>query len=144
MLSFIAVLSACGDKTYDPRDINPETDVCSICNMSITNVDYAAQIVLKNGDSVVFDDLGCLMEYVNTNGEQEIGAAYIRDTNSASWLNVKEATYAYSAEYWTPMNYGVLAFASEQEAKKYSEQHQGKILTYDDLVTFNWGVHEHQ
>ena len=144
LLLMVNILGACGDEAYEPRDINPETDVCYVCNMSISNVDYAAQAVLKNNDIVVFDDLGCLIDYIKQNGDEEIGDAYIRDTNSAKWLNIKEASYVYSKDYWTPMNYGVLAFASETEANLYLEEQSGEIVPYDKLLTFNWGVHEHE
>ena len=137
------VLTSCSEKSYEPREINPETDVCYMCNMSVTDVDYAAQVVLKNGDHVVFDDLGCLMEYVLEYGEEEIGAGFIRSTNSAKWLNIEEATYVYSKDYWTPMNYGVLAFGSKDEANQYISEEPGEIIPYEELLTFNWGVHEH-
>lgn len=141
----VVLLTACGDEAYEPREVNPETDVCQICNMSVTHVDFAAQAVLKNKDIEVFDDLGCLMEYIEQNGEDEIGAAYIRDMNSNNWLNIKEATYVYSPDYWTPMNYGVLAFATEEEAKAYMEENPGgRIVPYEELLDFNWGVHEHE
>lgn len=144
LLFIICLLGACGDKTYEPRAINPETDVCYICNMSVTSVDFAAQAVLKNSDIVVFDDLGCLMDYIKQNGEEEIGAAYIRDTSSTKWLNIKDASYVYSKDYWTPMNYGVLAFASTEEAEQYTKEQPGEIIPYDKLLSFNWGVHEHE
>lgn len=139
----VALLTACGNDTYEPREINAETDVCYICNMSVTHVDYAAQAVLKNSDVVVFDDLGCLMEYIAEHGEDDIGASYIRDNNSPQWLNIKEATFVYSKDNWTPMNYGVLAFASKEEAKKHMEDSKGEELSYEDLLTFDWGVHVH-
>ena len=139
----VLVLAACSEKTYEPSDINPETDVCYMCNMSVTHVDFSGQIVLKNGDHVVFDDLGCLMEYVLQNGEDEIGAGFIRAEDSGAWLNIKDASYVYSKDYWTPMNYGVLAFSSQQEADKYMQQQPGDIVKYEELLTFNWGVHEH-
>lgn len=144
LLFVMLVLTACGNEAYEPRDVNPEIDVCKICNMSVTSVDYAAQVVLKNKDTLVFDDLGCLMAYIEQNGESDIGAAYIRDTNSSKWLNIKDASYVYSADYWTPMNYGVLAFASKKEAESYTKEQPGKLLAYEDLATFNWGVHEHE
>lgn len=138
------LLTACSEKTYEPREINPETDVCYMCNMSVTHVDYAAQVVLKNGDYVVFDDLGCLMEYIAEYGESDIGAAFIRGADSPNWLSIKEAIYVYSKDYWTPMNYGVLAFSSQQEADNYMAEQPGKILSFEELTTFNWGVHEHE
>lgn len=140
----VLILAACSEKTYEPREINPETDVCYMCNMSITHVDYAAQVVLKNGDHVAFDDLGCLMEYVLEQGKDKIGAGFIRDTNSSKWLNIEEAIYVYSKEYWTPMNYGVLAFSSHEEASDYIQEQPGEIVPYEELLTFNWGVHEHE
>lgn len=144
LLMGVFVLAACSEQTYEPREINSETDVCSICNMSVTHVDYAAQIVLKNGDHVVFDDLGCLMDYLIEYGEEEVGAGYIRDTESTDWLNIKEATYIYSKDYWTPMNYGVLAFKSQEAADHYLAQQPGQLVPYEELLTFNWGVHEHE
>lgn len=144
VIAFVAVvLAACSEQTYEPREINPETDVCYMCNMSITHVDYAAQVVLKNGDHVAFDDLGCLMEYIIEQGDEAIGAGFIRDTNSPQWLNIQEATYVYSKDYWTPMNYGVLAFSSQEEANQYMAEQPGDIILYEELLTFNWGVHAH-
>ena len=140
----IFMLSACSEQTYEPRDIKPETDVCNICNMSITHVDYAAQVVLKNGDTVVFDDLGCLMEYISENGEEKIGAGYIRDMNSSEWLHIEEAVYVYSKDYWTPMNYGVVAFSTLEEANKYMNEQPGELIPYEELQSFKWGVHEHE
>lgn len=139
----LLILAACSEQTYEPREINPETDVCYMCNMSITHVDYAAQVVLTNGDQVAFDDLGCLMEYVLENGEEKIGDGFIRDTNSSKWLNIEEAVYVYSKEYWTPMNYGVLAFSTQEEVNQYTAERPGELVPYEELLTFNWGVHNH-
>lgn len=144
LLVSVCILGACSDRAYEPREINQETDVCSICNMSVTSIDFAAQAVLENSDILVFDDLGCLMAYIQQNGDEEIGAAYIRDANSTKWLNVKDAHYVYSKDYWTPMNYGVLAFASAEEAAQYMKEQPGKMVLYDELLTFNWGVHDHE
>lgn len=146
-VAFIAAcaifLGACSNDTYEPREIQAETDVCAICNMSITHVDYAAQSVLKNGDTIVFDDIGCLMAYREEHGDENIGASYIRDFESNAWLNIQDASYVYDREHWTPMNYGVLAFVNEEAAQAFIDETSGDLLAYTDLTTFNWGVHEH-
>ena len=141
----VLFLGGCGDKEYKPKEISAETDVCEVCNMTIAYMDYAGQIVFKNNDHLVFDDLGCLMEYIIDNGEGNIGAAYIKDESTNQWINVKDAVYVYEANYWTPMNYGVLAFTDEESAKNYMAVNgQGKQLVYDDLLTFEWGIHTHE
>lgn len=136
------MLSACSE-TFEPREINKETDICKICNMSISHEDFAGQIVLKNGDYEVFDDLGCLIEYMKENDQSEIGKAYIKDALEDKWIDVENATYVYSKDYWTPMNYGVVAFETKEAADKWiSSNGEGKFLSYDDLFQFNWGIHQ--
>ncbi|WP_054768682.1 nitrous oxide reductase accessory protein NosL [Lysinibacillus parviboronicapiens] len=137
------LLVGCGDKTYVPREIVGETDVCKICNMSIVHNEYAGQIALKNGDFEMFDDLGCLMEYIKANGENEIGAAFIKDANNDEWIDVFKATFIYNKEYWTPMNYGVLAFKTKDAAVDWMAlKGEGQVLVYQDLQNFNWGIHQ--
>ncbi|MFF6017611.1 nitrous oxide reductase accessory protein NosL [Lysinibacillus fusiformis] len=137
------ILGGCSDKTYNPRDIIRETDICEICNMSIVHHEYAGQIVLTNGDYKIFDDIGCLMDYLALNGEEEIGAAYIKNNANNEWIDVYKATYVYNAGYWTPMNYGVLAFATKDEAQEWmTNEGEGQLLAYQNLLTFKWGIHE--
>ncbi|WP_107951423.1 nitrous oxide reductase accessory protein NosL [Lysinibacillus parviboronicapiens] len=137
------LLVGCGDKTYVPREIVGETDVCKICNMSIVHNEYVGQIALKNGDFEMFDDLGCLMEYIKANGENEIGAAFIKDANNDEWIDVFKATFIYNKEYWTPMNYGVLAFKTKDAAVDWMAlKGEGQVLVYQDLQNFNWGIHQ--
>ncbi|MER2000736.1 MAG: nitrous oxide reductase accessory protein NosL [Lysinibacillus sp.] len=141
----LLILAGCSEKEYTPKEISAETDVCEVCNMSISYLDYAGQIVFKNDDHQVFDDIGCLMEYIIDNGEDDIGAAFIKDEATKNWINVKNAIYIYNANYWTPMNYGVLAFGDEAAATEYMKQNgEAKKLQYDDLLTFEWGIHSHE
>ncbi|MCT6925432.1 nitrous oxide reductase accessory protein NosL [Metasolibacillus sp.] len=138
------LLIGCSEQSVEPRKIDPETDICLVCNMGITHSDYAGQVIFKNNDYLVFDDLGCLIEYLRE-PEQEVAVAYIQSNDKHEWIDVKKAAYIYNEDYWTPMNYGVLAFASVGDATIYEQENgAGKALTYDELVTsFNWGVHEH-
>jgi len=137
------VMAGCSEKTYEPREIVSETDVCKICNMSIVHNAYAGQIALKNGDYEIFDDIGCLMEYIASNGDEEIGAAYIKDATKSEWIDVFKAVYVYNKVYWTPMNYGVVAFDTKQAAQEWMTQEgEGKLLHYKDLHDFNWGIHK--
>ena len=48
--------------------------------------------------------------------------------------NVENATYIYSRDYWTPMNYGVLAFSTKEAAENWMDENgEGEFLTYDQL-----------
>ena len=72
----VLLLQGCGAKEFIPREIVAETDVCKVCNMSIVHEEYAGQVALSNGDYEMFDDLGCLVQYVTTlnEGKKEQGS----------------------------------------------------------------------
>ncbi|CAM5310312.1 Nitrous oxide reduction protein OS=Lysinibacillus sphaericus OX=1421 GN=LS41612_03010 PE=4 SV=1 [Lysinibacillus sphaericus] len=111
--------------------------------MSIVHNEYAGQIALKNGDYEMFDDIGCLIEYIAANGDEEVGAAFIKDAKENKWIDVSKATFVYNKDYWTPMNYGVLAFETQEAAQSWmATEGKGQVLTYEDLSDFNWGIHQ--
>ena len=113
--------------------------------MTVVHQDFAGQIIEKNGDYEVFDDIGCLVEKLERDqqSEKDVGAAYIKDANTGEWINVFEATYLYDKEFWTPMNYGVLVFEDVTEAEAYSlKSGHGKLMNFEDLQGFKWGIHQ--
>ncbi len=141
VVGLLLILSACSSDK--PREIS-SNDVCKACNMGVTDVKYAAQLVKDNGDQEVFDDIGCLMEYMMDIDSSEVSAAFVMDVSKKKWVNAEKATYVYAETNSTPMNYGVIAFDSKKSAEKWvDEQEIGELLTYDDLHDFDWGVHNH-
>ncbi|CUA80249.1 nitrous oxide reductase accessory protein NosL [Anoxybacillus suryakundensis] len=140
-LFFVCFLTACGGtKTYEPEEINPDIDVCVICNMSITAEPYATEIVLKDGTVHKFDDIGCMIEWMNEQNGEDIAKKYVRDVTNGKWIELEQAVYVYNPNYWTPMNYGVVSFANEKNAKEYMEQEgKGELWTYEQLKKHRWG-----
>lgn len=141
VLATAIVLAGCGDKEYEAKKINPQTDVCEICNMSIANEKYAGQIALKNGDYEMFDDLGCLMQYYNKMKTEDLGEAFIKNEAGDEWLNVEKSAFVFEKSIPTPMSYGVVAFKDEATAKQYIEKTgSGKVMNFEDLKSFDWGA----
>lgn len=135
------LLAGCGNKEFEAKEINPQTDVCEICNMSIAAEKYAGQIALSNGDYEMFDDLGCLMQYYNKMNKDDLGEAFIKDANDKEWLNVEKSAFVLDEKIPTPMSYGVIAFEDEVAAKAYVEKEgSGKVMNFDDLKSFDWGA----
>ena len=88
----ILLLAACGNDEVNPVDINEATDTCEDCNMAVVNDQHATQIVLDNGKSCVFDDIGCMYEWLATNENKQIAAQFVRDYNDKEWILVDDAT----------------------------------------------------
>jgi len=140
MAIVFTVLSACGGgKTYKPVAINEETDKCEICNMQVKDDAFAVQLTTKDGKTYKFDDLGCMNEWKQKNGTDNIGASFVRDYNNKEWITYEEASYVYDASLKSPMAYGVYSFKSKNDAQSFiDEQKKGTLMTAADLKSHSW------
>lgn len=138
------VLSGCGSK-YQPVSIQEDVDKCGNCNMQVADNAFSTEIILKDGKTLKFDDLGCLNKWEKTNGVEQVGAEFVRDYSSKAWVPLKDATYVYDKSFKTPMGFGVESFKDKQAAEKYlSEQGKGKLMSAKDLGTHTWEKNKEQ
>lgn len=137
----LIVLIACGGATVTP-DMPPEIlygeDVCDQCNMIISDERFAAGLVVELApgefEHRIFDDIGDLLAYEKTHGEEfTIAAYYVHDYNSKEWIDGKSAYYIHSEELFTPMGFGLAAAAQELEAEALAEEWNGSVLSFAEL-----------
>ncbi|TVX92446.1 nitrous oxide reductase accessory protein NosL [Paenibacillus agilis] len=140
-IGMVTLLAACGGENYVPHIIKEETDVCVVCKMAVKDDQYATQIVTKDGQSLKFDDLGCMHTWKKENGTDTIGAEFVRDYHSKQWITYDKAYYVYDASLKTPMAYGVVSFEKENDANTFiKKQGMGKLMTAADLANHSWAV----
>lgn len=141
MLAVMLVAAGCGKEEYPPVPINEEVDRCEICNMAIKDDAYATQLITKEGQSLKFDDLGCLNEWRVENGTERIASTYVRDFNSMEWIKYDKAYYVYDATIQTPMAYGIISFETEEAANQYISEHGvGTLMDANALANHSWAV----
>lgn len=143
ILSGMLVLAGCtNEQNYEPVEINPEVDVCEICNMSIAHENYATEIITASGDVYKFDDIGCMIEFVHKEKsvpEDEIARQYVRDVESGEWVELEEAYHVYHEDIWTPMANGVVSFKNKEAAQNYIEKEgKGELYDYEKLLNHPW------
>jgi copper chaperone NosL len=143
VLATIFIISACGQKV-EPRAINEKTDTCAVCNMAVMDNQFATQIVLDSGKSMMFDDIGCMYTWMKENKDQKIKAQFVRDYRTKEWVPSEEANYVYDKSIKTPMAYNVVSFESEKEADKFAEKYDTSTLTYDKLKSHKWEMNKEQ
>ncbi|WP_405116623.1 nitrous oxide reductase accessory protein NosL [Paenibacillus sp. FSL K6-1217] len=135
----LIMLSACGAKKYEPVAINEEVDVCVICNMQVKDDAFATQLTTKDGKTYKFDDIGCMNEWKNKNGTENIGMDFVRDYNNKEWIEFSKASYVYDESLRTPMAYGVISFKDKTAAEAFvKEQGVGTVLAAGDLASHEW------
>lgn len=135
------MITGCGakDQVFEPEEIEEGVDRCAVCNMLVPNDYNATQIMLSDGRSLKFDDIGCMAAWEQENGLDDVNARYVRDYYTEEWLLIEEATFVYDPELRTPMAYGVVSFSSKDDAEKFvKEQGKGTVLTYEELQQHEW------
>lgn len=139
ILTGLVWLTGCQEENYEPVQIEPEIDVCEICNMSIAHENFATEVISKENDVYKFDDLGCMMEFLEEDYilEEEIAKKYVRDVSSGEWTELENAYYSYHEDFWTPMANGVVTFKSKEAAEEY-EQGAGEVYDYEKLLKHPW------
>lgn len=139
ILGMIALLAACGKSDYKPEAIREDTDKCAICNMQVKDDAFAVQLTTKEGKNYKFDDLGCMNEWKKKNGNEAIGAEFVRDYNDKEWINYQDAAYVYDPSFKSPMAYGIYSFKDKDSAQKFiDEQKKGKLMSAADLNSHTW------
>ncbi|MCM3781435.1 nitrous oxide reductase accessory protein NosL [Neobacillus mesonae] len=139
MMFAVLIFTACGGKAYEAVPINEEVDVCVICNMQVKDDAFATQLTTKDGKNYKFDDIGCMNEWKEQNGTENIGMDFVRDYNDKEWIEFSKATYVYDDSIRTPMAYGIVSFKDEESAEAFiSEQGVGTVLTAEDLSHHQW------
>ncbi|MEK3800625.1 nitrous oxide reductase accessory protein NosL [Peribacillus sp. FSL H8-0477] len=139
LMSIIVILAACGDEEIKPVAIDEATDTCATCNMAVVDNQFATQIILKDGKSFIFDDIGCMYEWMESNEDKEVEAEFVRNYDDKEWVLADKATYVYNQSVKTPMAYNVISFNDSKEAEKYVAKHKDStLMTAEELGDHSW------
>ncbi len=115
----------------EPPEIAYGHDMCDVCGMLIGEPPFAAALLLNDGTTLKFDDLGEMFAYHQKNPDRQVRAWFVHDYESEVWLRGEEAFYVVSAQLQTPMGFGMAAFAEKSAAEKFAAQRQTQVLTFD-------------
>jgi copper chaperone NosL len=75
---------------------------CAHCKMLVSDKRYAAQVVDEVGEHRFFDDIGCMVLWMDSRKTPK--RAWARDSASGMWLDARAAKYMQGAR--TPMDFG--------------------------------------
>lgn len=135
-------LAACGEKEVKPKAVDESKDECDICNMAVVNNQFATEIILENGKTLVFDDIGCMYQWMNENKEQKVKAKFVRDYDTSDWIELEKATYVYNPDVNTPMAYNIISFANQKDADDFVAENKGTVLTAEELDDHQWNMNK--
>ena len=117
-----------------PVALAPE-DMCSYCRMAISEKQYAAEVLDSDHQAFKFDDIGCMVNFVESKkNKAPIAAYFVMDFDKRDWIKGEDAHYVRTSEVTTPMNGGIIAFRTQSQAQQAVDKYQGKLLRWKDIV----------
>ena len=107
--------------------------------MAVVDNQHATQIVLENGKSMVFDDVGCMYEWLaaNANEQLPLNLSVIIMIKNGYWLMMPLLSTINPVK--TPMAYNVISFKDEASAEEFSaENEKSTFMTANELAQHGW------
>lgn len=101
-----------GNTAHKAVSIKAKEYQCSECSMDVKELDYAAQLITKEGDTYFFDDIGCVVLWLESHSpDTHIILTQTLDTHQ--WIDATKAWYSRIAP--SPMGYGFAAVEKQKE-----------------------------
>lgn len=132
MLMLVVLISACSQK---PAEIHYGSDECAHCKMMITDSQFASQIVTEKGKVIKFDAIECMAVYHRNHSKELEGAKlWVNNYNNpGKWLSASNAQFVKSEVVNSPMGESLLAFPSQEVAKKHLQDKPGKLMDWEEI-----------
>jgi copper chaperone NosL len=116
-----------------PTAIKLNQEDCYFCKMTITDGNFAAELITKKGRTYVFDDLVCLKGYIRENQSNPYHSIWISEFGTAELIDAEKAFYVNSAQFKSPMAGNWAAFKSKETAEQKAGELQTRVLGWSDI-----------
>ena len=133
MIGMLFSFLSCSNN-LEPKPIKVNKDVCAVCKMTIVDLKFAPQLVTDKGKHYFFDDISCLMTFVEKDKKYKNSRIYVPNyLDETKFLEAQKAFYIKGGNLKSPMIGNIAAFETAAEAVKYAVQFNAKPITWDDL-----------
>lgn len=127
----------------EPRSIEAGNDQCAYCRMMISELEFASQLLNKQGRSFKFDSVECMAAYdLTTDNPENVHSLWVPDFHDPQhWIRSDEAFYLKSETLRSPMGLSLSAYASREQAEEMRSEYGGELISYEQvkqLVEKEW------
>ncbi|WP_024954771.1 hypothetical protein [Sulfurospirillum arcachonense] len=91
-----------------------KTVICSDCGMMVKKLDTSAQVVTPSGRTYFFDDVGCMIRWVDKQSFKKDIKMFVFVPECSCYIDAYEAWYI--RDGITPIGYGVRAYGTSMGA----------------------------
>ncbi len=137
--------AACANGALEPQPLDVGREACAHCRMTVSQSEFAGQLIVSGEVPLFFDDLGCLAAYLagadpgsSTDEAGPLHAVYVMDHSSKTWLPAASAVFGRVSTLSTPMGSHLVAHASPAAKDADTDMTGWTPATLDDVVPPRW------
>jgi copper chaperone NosL len=132
LLATTLTLQSC---STGPQPVRYGQDNCSFCKMTFTDTHFGGEVCTKKGKVYKFDDLHCLLAFLQTGvpPKENIAAIYLVDYNGGPWLEASRAVLFHSDAFHTPMGGNIAAFADRAGLQHFTGSTNSRPIAWKEL-----------
>jgi copper chaperone NosL len=108
-------------------------DACASCRMAISQPQYAAEVLDKDGNAYKFDDIGCMLRYLKQHTLPQ-RRLYVMDYVNRQWLEAERAVFVRSNAIASPMAGRLAAFREQSAAQQFLSNGSGQMMSLAELI----------
>ena len=127
------VMTACAPGPPGPSTIRLGEDACANCRMTIVGLETAAQIVSPGAEPIMFDEIGCLRDYLADHPLAADATVFVADHRSGQWIDARSAVFTKTTTR-TPMSSGLLAHADVASRDADPSARDGQLVAAADVL----------
>jgi copper chaperone NosL len=128
-----AIVSACTPGRPQAEPLRIGEDACAHCRMTIVSIDTAAQIVEPGAEPIMFDEIGCLQQFLAGTSLSDRAVVFVADHRSHEWVDARSAVFTRTSVP-TPMSSGLLAHAGLASRDADPAAHGGTPIAVDAVL----------
>jgi copper chaperone NosL len=97
--------------------------------MMVSDLRVAAQIVAPGEEASIFDDIGCLRDYLAASAAPAGSVVYVADHRTGAWVDAASAVFTKTTAVSTPMGSGIIAHRDAASRDEDAAAHAGTPVT---------------
>ena len=134
LLLFITVIL--GSCNAGPEPLHIGKDNCYVCKMTISDPRYAAEAITPKGKVYKFDDVHCLLSFINTAGidKKPLNIYLVDFAGHHEFIQVNKTLLLKGGQIHAPMNGDVIAFSDKDSMHIASVQLQASSVNWEHLL----------
>jgi len=123
----LIVSIGCAAASLAPAAVRLNEDACAHCRMTLVSTRTAAQIVVSGEEPLIFDEIGCLRDYLAEHSLAADARVYVADHRTGAWVDASSAIFTRTT-LATPMSSGLIAHADAASRDADAGAHNGELV----------------